>query len=82
MMRYQAERLRGELSVHVESGITQKRGAAVIQLIGEVNALCLNVRELLAALLIRGAGRLRVAAVRMLHSSRTPAADESREGRV
>jgi hypothetical protein len=50
--RYRAEQLRGELTVQLEAGITQKRGDAVVQLIGETNALCLEVDEALATLLI------------------------------
>lgn len=50
--RYRAEQLRGELSVHLDVGITQKREDTVVQLIGEANALCVNVDELRAILLI------------------------------
>jgi hypothetical protein len=50
--RYRAEQLRGELAVHLEAGITQKREDAVVRLIGEANALCLSVNELRPTLLI------------------------------
>jgi hypothetical protein len=50
--RYRAEQLRGELSTHIDAGISAKREDAVAGLIGEANALCLNVIDLRASLLI------------------------------
>jgi hypothetical protein len=44
--RYRAEQLRGELSAHIEVGITPKRAPDVSRLIGEANALCYSLVQL------------------------------------
>jgi hypothetical protein len=48
---YQAEQIKGELTTHLEVGVSAKRGPAVADLIGQANALCLRVSKLTLNLL-------------------------------
>jgi hypothetical protein len=50
--RHRAEQLRGELSAHLEVGVTPKSEPEVSRLIGESNALCLSMIELSTAVSI------------------------------